>query len=373
MLRDVAMEAIVQNTAYVAEVQNAFKSNVDLHQSKYKILTGGSNEELLNPPRVPYPKDKKAYYPCVDPAKAVDNKESFYVPKFNPRSLYEKDKIAYYNPTGVFKVLPLPHPQIGTEVPIVLADLQDKFPSEQNLKSLQNQLEAIKTRDDIASNINEISEKGIYMGDPKPYYDPTVDDTKENVGHITGSIINMEKSLNNAIRNEITANLGTVKVHREIQHIENYHSEALDAKMKENYYTPVGKDSKGNNVEMPPKSVEFKNTQTPPTTYGPRVEVDVEEHKTEEAVEVPGKLPNKYVSREKTDKNLRSNKKTQKQVKKNKNEAFKAVDNKTSLAAQGFARNVVPKPLDDAQKLDKNFHEIVKKYKEQLVKDKAVK
>ena len=280
------MEAIVQNTAYTMDIVDNLRSNVDKFPTRYKILTSADNKDFTNPSTELYAKDKSAYYPFVNPDKGPTLAPKVDIPVYDRPPKYEKDQNAYYNPVGPFKIIPLV--KIGTEVPIVLDTLKDKFPSQQNVKDLTQELKSIKARDDIAQDINAIYQKGIYLKDPKAYYDPTVEDTVETVNKITQTIDTMNKELNKNLKDEVTAQLGTIKIHPEVQNSMNAERETRSLMVKENYYTEVTKDKNGKTVELPPTGQ--TNFPTPPKklNISPAVDADVVTHSYQDADDVTG-------------------------------------------------------------------------------------
>lgn len=267
---DVATEALVQNTVKRSNLLNSYRSNIDKNPSRYKVLGSIHNtSDVVLTSKELYAKDPKAYYPFYDESRHPQVEVS---PKSTPSrpDKYDKDKKPYYNPTGEFKIKPLP--PMGKDTNVVLGDVNYTFPTEKNLQNLSNQLEALKLRNMI--DLNESSIKGIYIPDPRPYYDPTIDDTEASKGAIISQMFEMGKDLENQKKHNVTANIGDVKFTPEVQNKENYDSEQKLKNVVENYYTEVVTKN-GKNYELP-VGVTNKG-EAKPTTYetSPQVDADV--------------------------------------------------------------------------------------------------
>jgi hypothetical protein len=280
------MEAIVQNTASVASENNAYRSNIELQQNRYKILGSARDQRVrdgiyLNQNSLKkYSKDPEAYYPYVDP-----NKEKIPIVdqvNFDNPAIYPLDKKAYYNPTGEFRVIP--NPYMGKVVNVEMAELQNSFPTEKNLLGLKNQLKAISMRENL--DLNAIIQKGIYYPDPRPYYDPSLEDTSRTVKDLQAKVASMESDLNNNLRNNLNVEIGTVTVQQQVQNAFNKENEIKANLEKQNYYTPVV-DSNGRTIELPVGSpVAAVAVRNPLKVMGAKEDVDVIEHKFEDAEEV---------------------------------------------------------------------------------------
>lgn len=312
---DVANEALVQNTVKRSNLLNSYRSNIDKNPSRYKVLGSIHNtSSVVETSKELYAKDPKAYYPSFDPSRHPEVEVS---PKSTPArpEKYEKDKKPYYNPTGEFKIKPLP--PMGKDTNVVLGDVNYTFPTEKNLQNLSNQLEALKLRNMI--DLNEASMKGVYIPDPKPYYDPTIDDTEATKGAIIAQMFEIGKDLENQKKHNITANIGTEKYTPEVQNKDNYDSEQKLKNVAENYYTEViTKD--GKNYELP-VGVTTKG-EAKPTTYetSPQVDADVVKKEIVES-DVENKSSRTgdvYYSKEVKQKKLSDDKKDVKDLKANK-------------------------------------------------------
>jgi hypothetical protein len=279
------MEAIVQNTASVASENNAFRSNIELQQNRYKILGSARDQRVrdgiyLSQNATKYTKDPEAYYPYVNPNK--DTTPVVDQVKVDNPPIYQLDKKAYYNPTGEFRVIPSPY--VGKTVPVNLGELQNTFPTEKNLQGLKTQLQAINMKENL--DLNTVVEKGIYIPDPHAYYDPSVEDTSRVINDLKGKVAVMESDLNNNLRNNLNVDVGTVSVHQEVQNAFNKENEIKANLEKINYYTPVINNN-GRSVELPVgypigEVVAVKQDKV----MGAKEDVDVIEHKLEEAEEV---------------------------------------------------------------------------------------
>mmetsp|Transcript_23149 Transcript_23149/g.24087 ORF Transcript_23149/g.24087 Transcript_23149/m.24087 type:complete len:427 (+) Transcript_23149:1-1281(+) len=275
--RDVAMEAIVQNTAYTAGMNQAYRGEVDKHPDRYQILGSVYNESNFGKTsKNKYAKDPEAYYPYVDPTK--HQTQTMDQTRMDRNPVYELDKKAYYNPTGLFKVVP--NKKIGKEIPIVMGDLDTSFPTEKNLDNLKGQLNSIRQQDNM--DLNTASMKGIYVKDPHAYYDPTIEDTVNTVKDIHSKIMNMEFSLNNDAGRRIQARIGTEKIHPQIQNQTNRDAEERNRIIGENYYTPLAKEN-GYTVELPVGNPIGKKQRKPPVVASEKIPAEEIEHHLEEA------------------------------------------------------------------------------------------
>lgn len=292
------MEAIVQNTASVASENNVYRSSIELQQNRYKILGSARDQRVrdgiyLNQNSLTkYAKDPEAYYPYADPNK--DRTPVVEQVKFDNPPVYDKDKKAYYNPTGEFRVIPTPY--VGKTVPVALGELQNSFPTEKNLQGLKSQLQAINMRENL--DLNAIVQKGIYFPDPHAYYDPSLEDTSRAINDLKGKVATMESDLNNNLRNSLNVDVGTISVHQQVQNAFNKENEIKNNLEKINYYTPVV-ESNGRSIELPVGSpVAVVAVPKPDKVIGGKEDVDVIEHKLEEADEVkvdPAKKPRETV------------------------------------------------------------------------------
>lgn len=279
------MEAIVQNTANVASENNAFRSNIELQKNRYKIIGSALDQRVrdgvyLNQNSLQkYTKDPEAYYPYVDPNK--DRTPVVEQVRVDNPPVYALDKKAYYNPTGEFRVIPTPY--IGKTVSVDMGELQNSFPTEKNLQGLRNQLKAISMRENL--DINAIIQKGIYYPDPHAYYDPSLEDTSRTIKDLQGKVASMESDLNNNLRNSLNVEIGTITLHQQVQNAYNKENEIKANLEKKNYYTPVV-DSNGRTIELPVGTPVAPVVQKQDKVVGSKEDVDVIEHKLEEAEEV---------------------------------------------------------------------------------------
>jgi len=271
----VALEPIVQNTANVSKILGTYNSGIDLNRDRYTILRSAHLPD--QPPSTEvYKKDPQAYYPYENP-----NKEP---PKADPsvklnRGLTYTDKKPYYSPTKDFYLLPLP--KQGKVVGIDFEDLQNTFPTKENIDRLKNQLEAmrIKNNFDFQQYLNN---PNIYISDPKPYYDTSKEDRDANVKILEDTIIRLQNELDESNKNQFGANVVNEKVTPQIQNRSNREAELHLQKQKELYTQVVIKD--GKNHELPHELSNFlpanKNTVT---ISGDKVDVDVITHDLQEA------------------------------------------------------------------------------------------
>lgn len=279
------MEAIVQNTANVASENNVYRSNIELQKNRYKIIGSALDQRVrdgvyLNQNSLQkYAKDPEAYYPYMDPNK--DRTPVVEQVKFNNPPVYDKDKKAYYNPTGEFRVIPTPY--VGKTVPVNLGELQNSFPTEKNLQGLKTQLQAINMAENL--DVNAIVQKGIYFPDPHAYYDPSLEDTSRVIKDLKGKVASMESDLNNNLRNSINVQVGTVSLQQQVQNAFNKENEIKANLEMKNYYTPVV-DSNGRSVELPVGTPVAPSVAKQDKIIGGKEDVDVIEHKFEEAEEI---------------------------------------------------------------------------------------
>lgn len=301
------MSPIVQNTAQVMAENNSLLGDVDRNPGRYTILGSGYDSKHLTD-KVKgdkYARDPEAYYPYVDPNKnTIPQVEQV---KMDRPPTHPTEKEAYYNPSAGYKIIS--PPKVGKEIPVVLNDLQNTFPSEKNLQSLKTQLKAIDVRENLDDSA--ITQKGIYYSDPKAYYDPTVKDTNETLSQLKNHINSMESSLNNAAKNNIEAKIGTVKGKYQVQNERNYEAEQRVKFSNENYYTPV-RNHMGRDIEFP-VGTKFNDNQEAKKNGAPKEEpvpVDVIEHTYEEAeakTTDENKPNNNGQQRKTSSSNLRSN------------------------------------------------------------------
>lgn len=278
---DVAQEAVVQHTAKTVNLFNTMQSQVEIERSRYKILGSAYNKnEILKESTQKYQKDPEAYYPYVKPQKdSPPNPDKR--PYLNRDSkVYEKDKKAYYNPSYVYRKTPQPY--VGKDIPVDLGETSRTFPTEQNLIRLHNELKAIDARN--AVSLNEASVKGYYMKDPKPYYDPTFEDTLDSKNEIKKNIQAMKKDLDRALTDKLKAHIGTIPVHQEVENQFNYDSEVRNKVIKDNYYNEVV-NFNGYHTEIPPEAAKQYQFKRSPPPRGNKETADVVEHNVEEAVE----------------------------------------------------------------------------------------
>lgn len=280
---DAAMEPIVQNTAYVMSLTHPM-SAVDANQSRYNVIgdpKGFAQEEALLKKENIYKRDPEAYYPYVDTNKPVPRYEA---PKLNRGNLTGESK-SYYDPTGDYRVIPRFYP--GKEVPVISGDTSATFPTEANLKGLKTQMKVIDMGNKL--DFESINEKGIYYSDPKPYYDPTEEDTVEKVKDINDKINTMSASLDFNMKNKLKADISYESHQNEVQNMVNKEAEEQLLKHK-NIYTPIGNINGITTEYAPGTNVgKNKNKRKPATVMGSKEEADVVTHVLEEADEKPKK------------------------------------------------------------------------------------
>jgi hypothetical protein len=280
---DAAMEPIVQNTAYVMSLTHPM-SAIDANQSRYSVIgdpKGFAQEEALLKKENIYKRDPEAYYPYVDTNKPVPRYEA---PKLNRGNLTGESK-SYYDPTGDYRVIPKFYP--GKEVPVISGDTRTTFPTEANLKGLKQQMKVIDMGNKL--DVESIKEKGIYYSDPKPYYDPTDEDTSEKVKEIGDKINSMSASLDFNMKNKLKADISYESNQNEVQNMVNKEAEEQLLKHK-TIYTPIG-NTNGITTEYAPGTNvgKNKNRRKPATVMGSKEEADVVSHVLEEADEKPKK------------------------------------------------------------------------------------
>jgi hypothetical protein len=274
---DAAMEPIVQNTAYVMSLTHPM-SAVDTNQSRYSVIGDTkafhAEEAQIKKENI-YKRDPEAYYPYVDTNKPVPRYEA---PKLNRPNLSGESK-SYYDPTGDYRVIPKFYP--GKEVPVVSGDTRTTFPTESNLKGLKNQLKAIDFGNRM--DIEAIHEKGIYYSDPKPYYDPTEEDTSDRVKELGDKIQSMSSSLDFNMKNKLKADISLESQKYEVQNMVNKEAEEQLLKHKR-IYTPIG-NINGITTEYAPGTNigKNKNKRKPATVMGSKEDADVVTHTYEEA------------------------------------------------------------------------------------------
>jgi len=269
---DAAMEPVIQNTAYVTSLTRPM-SDVDKNQSRYSII--GDLKPYLEQEKVKkeiYKRDKEAYYPYVDTNKPVPRYEA---PKLNRPEVSGEAK-SYYDPTGDYRVIPKFYP--GKDVPVIVGDTRETFASEVNLKGLKTKLKAIDYNSKV--DIDAVHEKGIYFSDPKPYYDPTEEDTSSKVNELNDEIRIMSSSLDNNYRNDLKADISIEKQRYEVQNMVNKEAEEQYSKHQRNY-TPI-ENRNGITTEFPAGSNFGKNKKEnkrkPATVVGSKEEADVVDH-----------------------------------------------------------------------------------------------
>ena len=268
------MEPIVKNTAYVSNILNTYRSEVDKNPERYNILGSSKNVNIATS-KDKYSKDPNAYYPYVDPQKD----KTPYAGPTNMRIEKNGDHEPYYNPTGVYHVIQTP--RIGKEIPIIMGDTQVTFPTETNVQKLHNQLEAIKLRQSF--DLGTADSRGIYVKDPSPYYDPTREAEDETVKDIESNIVSMKENIEEGKKVTLVANIETKSYSPQVENSFNYNQELKMKKVKENYYTQIVRKD-GRDVELA-NEVSQEQRRPPKEPLNTGIKIDVEEitHKLEDA------------------------------------------------------------------------------------------
>lgn len=281
------MEAIVQNTAKTIELVNG-KSEIDLYPSKFKILGSKQNADAIrevynstNGNSI-YSKDPEAYYPYIDEAKQDKGFKEPVNKVEKQAAMYPLDKNPYYSPLGQYKVLPYETP--GKSTPVTMSDLDKVAASPENLLYLKKQLSAINLRENL--NAQEISSKGIYYGDSRPYYDPTIEDTITEVKDLQNKINDMEDNLKRKSENKLDLKFETFTIKPQVQNIQNYIAESKLTHFLQNYITPI-QNYKGYDTEFPVGTLIPKTTPKQPVTLGTKESADELSHSFVDAEEVP--------------------------------------------------------------------------------------
>ena len=180
----------------------------------------------------------------------------------------------------------------------MLSDLTDKFADVNNLNKLQISLGNIRRSVDPYAHLAlHPNRADIYFKDPKPYYDPTLEETKAKIEHLTDTINNMTQDIKNGSKNQPNLNYRNEMAQFRIQNQWNMSTEARNDLIKNNYYNPILHTKDGFDVNGPvgldiPKDEPVSNTLR---NMGDKIEVDVKEHHYIEPDEKPGKLPSKYI------------------------------------------------------------------------------
>lgn len=253
---------------------------------RYKIIGSAKDQKIRNEAynnnKTLYARDPEAYYPYVN----SDNEgqsEPVVQTRSNRPNVYDLDKKAYYNPTGVVYKGPLPN--LGKAIPVVLADLEDTFPTERNLNKLRMKLQAILTRENLS--MSDVFEKGIYNKDPSAYYDTSLEDTVSGIKSLKDKIVVMEQQLNDNLRNNLHADIQTTKIEQKIQNQVNHDSEIKNKVIKENYLNPIGERNGYTKEFNVGTKLASRSSNKPKTTVlTEKEEVDVVTHDYQDAQSV---------------------------------------------------------------------------------------
>lgn len=281
-MQDVANEYKVQNTAKIIMGSGQNVSNIDKNPGRYEIIgTLPEASRIFETGKI-YEKDPEAYYP--NPPK--DTRNAFGpergISPLTPRQpVYNLDPKPYYSPTPNIRVVNDEELNKGKPVPVLLGDVSETFPSEQNLLKLKRRLkelmDSLKVQD-YGRGINKV--------DPRAYYDPTTEDTLNSIRMLEDRIICMEHKLNEAIKNDVQLELQKSKVTPQIQNFLNMNAEMQNKAVKENYYTPIGVHKKKKyHVEFP-VGTKFNELRRPDSKSPQEiVDADEEEHDLQDAEE----------------------------------------------------------------------------------------
>ena len=256
-----------------------YRSNIDEQPSRYNII--GRKEDLNNyfaVGKTKYEKDPKPYYPNEPKPELVLSKNvslrniprpkekvdiSLPYTETNRPKVYELDSNPYYSPFTIFEKVKNPEPPKGKPVNVVYDTPELTFPSEKNLLILKEKLKNLKLKALNAINGKVVNE-GVYIPDPKPYYDPTVMDTNQNISNLENKVIQMEKNLNDNLKENVEDQLNrTMEIKTKIEHQKNINAEKTNQYIMDTKYTPIAVHSKkGYHVELPVGTPSAKKNKT---------------------------------------------------------------------------------------------------------------
>ena len=187
-----------------------------------------------------YDKDQKAYYGDVsEPNKAsgqgytVTPRSADANSRYQNKVIYQKDQKPYYGSDRDFKVLSNA-PTDKVAVPIELKDTTYTFPNENNIKTLEQKLIQINSKE----SLNSISLSGKYVKDAGAYYDPTLSDKAAKTATIVETINNMKKDLPDDGPVFTEENF---PVKTKIQNIANASKEASNSLIADSYFYDVNR------------------------------------------------------------------------------------------------------------------------------------
>ena len=127
------------------------------------------------------------------------------------------------------------------KVPVVLGNLSEKVASVKNINSLKKQLNTL-TNQYLAPKYlsKESQEKGVYLKDQRPYYDPTSQFKQKKIAHLTKTIKDLGYKLNDY---RSIPHLGLVKVEKNVQNFVNKNKENTNKFIGDSYYYKVNKST----------------------------------------------------------------------------------------------------------------------------------
>lgn len=261
--------------------------------NKYTILgLANRNNKSMPAPQI-YGKDPDNYYPLAD--QSNKNRYTMTPSKFGlhkSTDIYALDKFPYYSPRESEVII---NQNDANTIPISMTeDVSRVFPSVDTISTLRKRLDAIKLREDYRGK-DFTTGKGVYNLDPRPYYDPTLEDTKSEVDALKEKISSMEAQIKNGLREDPVLKFENVVNNPKIQNIYNQESEAATKYITENFYKPIGKDHWGFEIvednDDQPKSGN-KRDALGDSNYGPVVEADSKEPVIVEADELASNQTN---------------------------------------------------------------------------------
>lgn len=190
-----------------------------------------------------YDKDKKAYYGDISQPQNTASQGYTVTPKsadansrYLNKVIYQKDQKPYYGNDREFKVLSNA-PTDKVAVPIEMKDMTYTFPDQKNIKTLEQKLTEINSKE----SLNSISLTGKYMKDPNAYYDPTLPEKAAKTATIVETINTMKKDLtyDGPVFTE-----ENFPVKTKIQNIANASKEATNNLIADSYHYDVNRNRK---------------------------------------------------------------------------------------------------------------------------------
>jgi len=228
----VGKEYLIQNTVKFAKDNNLFKTDIDLHPSKYIIL----NDASTVAPGPIYDKDSGAYYDPTQPQKQRPQPRDFSIPQSRYTSnIYPLDQKPYYGPNDFKEFSNVADDRV--QVKVEMGNLTERVPTRKNIQTLTNQLTAIKNQYEGPKFLSqETRGKEVYYKDIKPYYDPSAQSKKEKIVSLTNTIKTLSKKLND---NSARPQFGKVSITNHVQNFVNKNKENTNKFIADSYYYDV--------------------------------------------------------------------------------------------------------------------------------------